>query len=148
MSMPPPYQNQPPHGYPPPQGGPRQPPQRSAIRGLITAVIVLAIFGGGAWYVWKYNTDPNGGKAKKEAARVAQVEENKKHDPQIGDCVKVQDPKGKPLPVIVDCGSPEAEYKTGERLYGPAKECSSNFDYGIQYSSRRGADYTLCFTKV
>ncbi|REK89346.1 hypothetical protein DY245_16410 [Streptomyces inhibens] len=172
---PPPYQNQPPqqpYGYPQqqpqqpygyPQQQPQQPqsygypqqqprgpqqPRRSPLRALITAVIVLAIFGGGAWYVWDYNTNPNGGKAKAEASRAARAAENKKHDPQIGDCVKVQDPQGDPLPEIVDCGSTEAEYKTGDRLYGPDKECGSKFDYGIQFSSRRGADYTLCFTKV
>lgn len=153
---PPPYQNQPPHGYPqsphgypqpqPPQG-PRQ-PQRSPLRAAISAIVVLSIFGGAAWYVWDYNTDPNGGKAKKEAAQAAQAEESKKHSPNIGDCVKIQDPKGKPVPEIVDCGSGQAEYKMGEKLYGPDKKCGPAFDYGIQYSVSRGVDYTLCFNKV
>ncbi|MFG2827549.1 hypothetical protein ACGFWI_08815 [Streptomyces sp. NPDC048434] len=118
------------------------------MRGLITAVIVLAVFGGGAWYVWNYNTDPHGGKAKAEASQAARAEENKKYNPEVGDCVKVQDPKGEPLPVIVGCGSDEAQYKTGDKLIGADKRCGSGFDYGIQVSSRRGADYTLCFTKV
>ncbi|PHQ52678.1 hypothetical protein BLA24_06125 [Streptomyces cinnamoneus] len=156
MSIPPPsYQNQPhhpyqqpPHGHPQAPRGPQRPQPAGPVRMLITAVVVLAVFGGGAWYVWDYNTNPDGGKAKKEAARVAQFEENKKYDPKTGDCVKVQDPDGEPLPVIVDCGSPEAQYKTGERLYGPGKKCPSTYDYGIQYSASRGADYTLCFTKV
>ncbi|MFC5149863.1 LppU/SCO3897 family protein [Streptomyces aureoversilis] len=153
---PPPYQNQPPHGYPQaPHGYPQPQPQRgpqqrqgSPLQAAIAVVIVLAIFGGGAWYVWDYNTNPNGGKAKEEASRAAQAEENKKYNPNIGDCVKIQDPKGKPVPEIVDCGSGQAEYKMGEKLYGPDKKCSSAFDYGIQYSVSRGADYTLCFNKV
>ncbi|MGP3989970.1 LppU/SCO3897 family protein [Streptomyces sp. 3N207] len=147
MSAPSPYQNQP-HGYPPPPGGPQRRPQASPLRGLIAAIVVLAIFGGGAWYVYKYNTDPNGGKAKAEASQSAQVEEDKTHDPQEGDCVKIEGTKEDPLPTIVECGSSEAEYKTGERLFGPGKECPAKYNYGIQYSSNRGADYTMCFTKV
>ncbi|WP_424893377.1 LppU/SCO3897 family protein [Streptomyces sp. XH2] len=118
------------------------------MRRLINVLVVLAVFGGGAWYVWDYNTNPNGGKAKKEASQAAQAEENKKHDPRIGDCVRIEDPQGEPLPVIVDCGSSEAQYKMGEKLYGPDKKCGPSFDYGIQYSSRRAADFTMCFTKV
>ncbi|MFJ9469290.1 LppU/SCO3897 family protein [Streptomyces caniferus] len=173
MSAPPPYQNQPqqPYGYPQqqqqqygypqqqqPYGYPQQPqgpqgpqgPQRqsSPLRGLITAVIVLAIFGGGAWYVWDYNTNPHGGKAKKEAAQAARAEENKKYDPQVGDCVKVHDPQGEPRAEIVDCGSAEAEYKTGDKLFGAGERCGSKFDYGIHVSIRHSTSYTLCFTKV
>ncbi|GAA4933974.1 hypothetical protein ACFPM3_04895 [Streptomyces coeruleoprunus] len=140
------YQQQP---HPPqPPRGPQQPQPGGLLRGLKAAVVVLAVFGGLAYYVWDYNTSPTGGKAKAEASQSAQAEENKTHDPNIGDCVKVDDPDGKPLPTIVDCGSPEAEYKTGDRLYGPDRQCGSEYDYGIEYSSRRGADYTLCFTKV
>jgi len=177
MSAPPPYQNQPqqPYGYPqqqqpygyPQQQQPQQPygypqqhqgpqgpqrpqrpqPQRSPLRGLITAVIVLAVFGGAAWYVWDYNTNPHGGKAKKEAAQAARAEENKKYNPQVGDCVKVHDPQGEPLAEIVGCGSPEAQYKTADRLIGDAR-CGSKFDYGIHVSIRHSSNYTLCFTKV
>ncbi|GGR49414.1 hypothetical protein WEB32_13270 [Streptomyces netropsis] len=146
MSAPPPYQYQPPHQ---PMHQPQPPsPQRSPLRGLITALVMLAVFGGVGWYVWDYNTDPNGGKAKKEADRVARVEEAKEHNPKIGDCVKVQDPHGKPVPTIVDCGSPEAEYKTGAILYGPDKKCGAEYQYGIQYSGRRTVDNTMCFTKL
>lgn len=149
---PPPYQNHPPqqpNGYPqPPRGPQRQGQQTHPVQALFAVLIILALFGGGAWYVYDYNTNPNGGKAKEQAAVDAQNEKDKKHEPKAGDCVKVQDPKGDPLPTIVDCGSPEAEYKTGDTLYGPAMECGSKFDYGIQYSNTPGGDYTLCFTKV
>ncbi|MGW7450159.1 LppU/SCO3897 family protein [Streptomyces sp. NPDC054787] len=70
-----------------------------------------------------YNTNPNGGQAKKEAAAVAQHEEDKTHEPKVGDCVKVQDPQGEPVPTIVYCGSAEAEYKTGEILPGEGMKC-------------------------
>ncbi|MEU5211768.1 hypothetical protein [Streptomyces sp. NPDC020742] len=175
MSAPPPYQNHPPqqpYGHPqqpygqqqqaygqqqqpygyaqqpapvPPQ---QRPPQPSLLRGLITAVIVLAVFGGVGWYVWDYNTNPSGGKAKKEAAQAAKRAEEKTHDPQSGDCVKVEHPNGDPLPTIVDCGSSEAQYKAGERLYGAGKECRSPYTYQIQVTQSRGIDYTMCFTKV
>ncbi|WP_234442266.1 LppU/SCO3897 family protein [Streptomyces sp. NRRL S-1448] len=176
MSAPPPYQNQPPHqqygyaqpvqppvqqpygqqpygqqpyGHPQPPGGPQRPPQRSPLRGLITAVVILAIFGGGAWYVWDYNTNPNGGKAKEEADRVARREAaDKKYNPKIGDCVKIKDPQGEPVTLIVDCGSADAEYKLGERLDGPAQKCGPKWDYGIEYVGRHTASYTLCFSKV
>ncbi|MEV4439941.1 hypothetical protein AB0K09_13100 [Streptomyces sp. NPDC049577] len=177
MSAPPPYQNQPPYqGQPPYPGQPQQPygyaqpqqpygyaqppqpqpqppsrpqpPRRSPVHSLLSVAVVVAVFGGAAWYVWDYNTDPNGGKAKKEAARTARVEEGKTHDPQVGDCVKVQDPEGEPLPTIVDCGSPEAQYKTADKLYGAGKKCGPSSDYGIQVTSRRSLGYTLCFTKV
>jgi len=171
---PPPYQNQPPqqpYGYAPPPpmpygqqppyaqqlpyGGQQPPapqpprgPRRSPLQAVLPIAIVVAIFGGGAWYVWDYNTDPNGGKAKAAASQSARAEENKKYDPKIGDCVRIQDPDGQPLPVIVDCTSTEAEYKMGDKLYGTNRSCGSKFDYGIKYSSSRSADYTLCFTKV
>ncbi len=121
--------------------------QRSPLRGLITALVVLAVFGGAGWYVWDYNTNPNGGKAKKEAERAAQLAEDKTHNPNVGDCVKVDHPNGQPLPTIVDCGSSEAQYKTGDKLYGPGKKCGPNFTYEIQVSGRR-SNYTMCFTKV
>lgn len=171
MSAPPPYQNHPPqapyghapqqpygaqqqpygapqqpYGQPQPPGGPRR-PQGSPLRGLITAIVVLAVFGGGAWYVWDYNTNPNGGKAKAEASHAARVEEGKKHDPQVGDCVKVEHPDNDPLPTIVDCGSPEAQYKMGEKMLGPDKHCGQNYDIGIRRVARFG-NYTMCFTKV
>ncbi|WP_435887894.1 LppU/SCO3897 family protein [Streptomyces chartreusis] len=112
------------------------------------AVVVIAIVGGLGYYVWDYNTSPTGGKAKAEASASAAAEEAKTHDPEVGDCVKVADPKGKPVPTVVDCGSPEAEYKMGEMLPGQGQECSAKYDYGIQYYNSRGFDYTLCFTKV
>ncbi|MEU9125535.1 hypothetical protein AB0C96_37880 [Streptomyces sp. NPDC048506] len=176
MSAPPPFQNHPPqqpygqqpqqaygqypqqpygqpqqpYGYPQqqPAPAPRRQPQRSPLRGLITAVIVLAVFGGGAWYVWDYNTNPNGGKAKKEAQRAARVAEGKTHDPQTGDCVKVDQVNGEPLPTIVDCASRDAEYKTGERLYGAGKQCGSSYDYAIEVVPHRRIGYTMCFSKV
>jgi hypothetical protein len=170
MSTPPPhYQNQPPYGQPqPPYGypqqpqapygypqqqpqpprGPRQPQPGGGLRALKAAVVVIAVIGGVGYYVWDYNTSPTGGKAKAEASQSAQAEENKTHDPDIGDCVKVEDPDGEPLPTIVDCAAAEAEYKTGDKLYGPNQKCGSGYDYGIEYSNSRGADYTLCFTKV
>ncbi|UQA92434.1 LppU/SCO3897 family protein [Streptomyces halobius] len=169
MSAPPPYQNQPPqqqYGYPQQQYGhpqqqhgqpqygrpqpPRGPqrPQRSPLRALISVTVVLAVFGGVAWYVWDYNTHPNGGKAKAEASRSAQAEENEKYNPEEGDCVRILDAHGdNPTPEIVDCNSPEAEYKTGEQLSGTHAECESPpYDTSIHYSGR--SNYTLCFTKL
>jgi hypothetical protein len=152
MSAPPPhYQNQPPYGHPQqpqPPRGPQQPQPGGALRALKAAVVVIAVIGCVGYYVWNYNTSPTGGKAEAEASQSAQVQEDKTHDPDVGDCVKVQDPDGNPLPTIVDCGSAEAEYETGERLWGTDVECGSEYDYGIQYSNSRSADYTLCFTKV
>ncbi|PNE37166.1 LppU/SCO3897 family protein [Streptomyces noursei] len=137
----------PPHQQPAP--GQQRQPQRSPLRGLITAVIILAVFGGGAWYVWDYNTNPNGGKAKKEAARAERNAEAKTHDPHVGDCVKVDHPNGEPLPTIVDCTSPSAQYKMGARLIGANKQCDrSSYDYSLSVTGRRMADYTMCFTKV
>lgn len=109
------------------------------------AAVVIVLFAGLGYYVWDYNTSPTGGKAKAEASASAEAEA---HDPQVGDCVKVADPQGKPVPTVVDCGSPEAQYKTGELLPGQDQECGSEWDYGIQYYSSRGFDYTLCFTKA
>ncbi|MGW7316251.1 LppU/SCO3897 family protein [Streptomyces sp. NPDC054865] len=111
-------------------------------------VIFLALVGGVGYWVYDYNTDPNGGQAKKEAAAVAQHEEDKTHAPGVGDCVKVQDPQGKPVPTIVDCGSVEAQYKTGEILPGQGMKCGPKFDYGIQHTASCGFDYTMCFTKL
>ncbi|MGW9596288.1 LppU/SCO3897 family protein [Streptomyces chartreusis] len=145
----PPYgQQQQPYGQQPQQPrGPQRPPG-AALRMVKAAVVVIAIVGGLGYYVWDYNTSPTGGKAKAEASASAAAEEAKTHDPEVGDCVKVADPKGKPVPTVVDCGSPEAEYKMGEMLPGQGQECSAKYDYGIQYYSSRGFDYTLCFTKV
>jgi hypothetical protein len=172
MSTPPPqYQNQPPYGQPQqpygypqqpqqpqapygypqqpqPPGGPQRPQPGAALRAVKSAVVVLAVFGAIGYWVWDYNTSPSGGKAKAEASESAAAAEAKTHDPEIGDCVKVADPKGEPLPTVVDCGSPEAEYKTGALLPGQDQECSAEYDYGIQYRNSRGFDYTLCFTKV
>lgn len=168
MSTPPPqYQNQPPYGQqqpygypqqqqaqygypqqPQPPGGPQRPQPGGLLRAVKSAVVVIAVFGAVGYWVWDYNTSPTGGKAKAEASASAAAEEAKTHDPEIGDCVKVADPQGEPLPTVVDCGSPEAEYKTGALLPGQGKECSAEYDYGIQYRNSRGFDYTLCFTKV
>jgi hypothetical protein len=160
MSAPPPphYQNQPqqPYGHQPQQGygyppqqpqpqPPRGPQPGAALRMLKSGIVVLAIFGGLAYYVYDYNTSPTGGKAQAEASQSA---DSAAHDPEIGDCVKVADPKGEPQPTVVDCDSPEAEYKTGDVLYGSDLECESSYDYGIQYSNSHSVDYTLCFTKV
>ncbi|MDN0200501.1 hypothetical protein [Streptomyces sp. S.PNR 29] len=148
MSAPPQYQNQPPHGQPQPPGGPRQPQPGGLLRAVKSAVVVIAVFGAVGYWVWDYNTSPTGGKAKAEASASAAAAEAETHDPEVGDCVKVDDPKGEPLPTIVDCDSAEAEYKTGDKKFGPNETCGSQYDYGIEYSSNRGADYTLCFTKV
>jgi hypothetical protein len=74
------------------------------------------------------------------------------HDPDTGDRVKVKvkvkDPRGDPLPTVVDCDSAEAEYTLGEMLPGKM-ECGSKYDYGIRYrNSGHRLSYTLCFTKV
>lgn len=175
---PPQYQNQPPYGQPQqPYGYPQQPqapygypqqqqapygqpqapqqpqgPQRprpgGPLRVVKSAAVVIAVFGALAWYVYDYNTDPHGGKAKAEAAASAQASEDATHDPNIGDCVKVKDPQGEPLPTIVDCGSPKAEYKTADKLLGPDLKCDSKYVYGIQVHQSHQLDYTLCFTKV
>jgi hypothetical protein len=167
MSTPPPqYQNQPPYGQPqqPPYGYPQQPqpqapygypqqpqqpqpprgPQRQPgglARALKSAVVMIAVVGAVGYWVWDYNTNPDGGKAKAEASASA-------HTPDLGDCVKVADPKGEPVPTVVDCNSPEAQYKLGDRVYGEGVECGSKYDYGIEYQNSRRLDYTLCFTKV
>ncbi|WP_416985535.1 LppU/SCO3897 family protein [Streptomyces sp. T028] len=157
MSAPSPYQNQPHQPHQPqygqqPQYVQPQPPQGPRPGGMLrmvkSAVIVIAIFGGLAYYVYDYNTDPNGGKAKAEASASAQASEDATHTPSIGDCVKVKDPKGEPVPTIVDCGSSEAEYKTEDVLMGEGEECGSEYDYGILVSNSRSMDYTYCFTKV
>ncbi|MEV4434717.1 hypothetical protein [Streptomyces sp. NPDC049585] len=137
-----------PYGQPMPQPpAPPRRPQASPLRGLITAVVLLAIFGGGAWYVYDYNTNPNGGKAKKEAERTAKVDEAKKHQPQRGDCVKIEHPDNDPLPTIVDCGSPEAQYKMGETLLGADKHCGPEYAIGLR-TVGRFSNSTMCFTKV
>ncbi|GAA2799530.1 hypothetical protein RMN57_15105 [Kitasatospora sp. CM 4170] len=143
-------QPQPPYGAQPPAPQPLQRPRqrRSPLQAVLPIVIVLAVFGGGAWYVWKYNTDPNGGKAKAAATQSAQAAENKTHDPNVGDCVKIQDPQGSPVPTIVDCKSSEAQYKMADKLYGPDKSCGAAFDYGIKVDRSKGVDYTMCFKKV
>jgi len=175
---PPPYQNQPPYpqqqqyGYPQqpqpqapyghpqqpqaPYGHPQQPhspqqpqpprgpqgPRPGGLgRALKSAVVMIAVVGAVGYWVWDYNTNPNGGKAKEEASVAAQ-------NPRTGDCVKVADPKGEPVPTVVDCGSPEAEYKMGDQVFGE-DECSPKYDYGIRvHSNHRSMDYTMCFTKV
>ncbi|MFI7412243.1 hypothetical protein ACIBU0_26575 [Streptomyces sp. NPDC049627] len=167
MSTPPPqYQNQPPYGQqqpPPPYGqqqpygypqqpqpprGPQRPQPGGALRAVKSAVIVLAVFGAVGYWVWDYNTSPTGGKAKAEASASAAADEAKTHEPEVGDCVKVADPQGHPVPTIVACDAPEAEYKMGALLPGQGQECSAEYDYGIQHYDRRGFDYTMCFTKV
>jgi hypothetical protein len=152
-SAPPPYyQNhpqQPQQSYGHPQQPQPQPPRRpqpgAGLRAAKSGLVVLAVFGGLAYYVYDYNTSPTGGKAQAEASASASAEA---HDPEVGDCVKVADPKGDPVPTVVDCGSPEAEYKTADMLFGADQECSAKYDYGIQYSGGHTTDYTLCFTKV
>ncbi|MFD5101763.1 LppU/SCO3897 family protein [Streptomyces albidochromogenes] len=153
MSTPPSYRNQhpqQPYGQPqqPPPGAPHRPRQGNVLQLLLTMVIFLAIVGGVGYWVYDYNTDPNGGQAKKEAEAVAQHKEDKTHEPEVGDCVKVQDPQGEPVPTIVDCGSAEAQYKTGEILPGEGMKCGPKFDYGIQRTASRGFDYTMCFNKL
>ncbi|MGX1885468.1 LppU/SCO3897 family protein [Streptomyces sp. NPDC055287] len=153
MSAPPPYQNHPqqhPYGQPqqPPPGGPNRPRQVSPLQRLLGPLLVLAVFGGVGYYVWDYNTNPNGGQAKKEAAGRAQYEEDKTHAPEPGDCVEIKDPQGEPVPTIVDCDSPAAQYKTGEILPGQDMKCGPKFDYGIQHTETRGFDYTMCFNKL
>ncbi|MFD7814126.1 hypothetical protein ACFV6E_14400 [Streptomyces sp. NPDC059785] len=115
---------------------------------LIGVVVVIAVFGAVGYWVWDYNTSPTGGKAKAEASQSAQAKEDATHDPEIGDCVTVEDPEGEPVPTVIDCDDPKAEYKMGERLIGAGKECGSAYDYGIQVQQSRGIDYTMCFTKV
>ncbi|MEU2158317.1 hypothetical protein ABZ532_25460 [Streptomyces sp. NPDC019396] len=137
-----PQQPQAPYGYPQqpqPPRGPQRPQPGGLGRALKSAVIVIAVFGALGYWVWDYNTDPNGGKAKKEAEAAS-------HQPGIGDCVKVEDPEGSPVPTVVDCDSPEAEYKMGDRVVGSA-QCDSKYDYGIKVT-RRGSRSTMCFTKV
>ncbi|MGW4809656.1 LppU/SCO3897 family protein [Kitasatospora sp. NPDC004272] len=155
-----PYGGQPAYGQPPapyaqqpapgprPPAGPSGPRRRSPLQALLSVGIVLAVFGGGGWYVWNYNTSPTGGKAKAEASRSARAAEAKTHDPEVGDCVKVADPEGHPVPTVVDCASPEAEYKMADQLLGEDKHCGEEFDYGIRYVSSRRIDSTLCFTKI
>ncbi|MDQ0993403.1 hypothetical protein [Streptomyces sp. V3I7] len=166
-ATPPPYQNQPqqpygqpqqpqaPYGQQQPYGAPQQPqpprrPQQPGgpLRVLKSVLIVAVVFGALVYYVWDYNTSPTGGKAKAQASASAQAKEDAKHEPEVGDCVKVKDPQGDPMPTIVDCDSPEAEYKTGDKQYGDDLDCPSKYDYGIQYHDLHQLDYTLCFTKV
>ncbi|MGI5414026.1 LppU/SCO3897 family protein [Streptomyces chartreusis] len=156
MSMPPQqYPNQPnpqqqPYGYPQPQP-PRGPQRRqpgAALRTVKAAAVVIAVVGALGYYVWDYNTSPTGGKAKAEASASAAAEEAKTHEPEVGDCVKVADPQGEPVPTVVDCASPEAQYTMREMLPGQGQECPSKYDYGIQHYNSRGFDYTMCFTKV
>ncbi|MEU9395912.1 hypothetical protein AB0D86_38660 [Streptomyces sp. NPDC048324] len=64
------------------------------------------------------------------------------------DPADLKDPQGEPLPTIVDCGSPEAEYKTADKLLGPDQKCGSTYAYGIQVHQSHQLDHTLCFTKV
>ncbi|MFD0273836.1 hypothetical protein ACFVHB_07970 [Kitasatospora sp. NPDC127111] len=147
------YTAQPPYGQQPsapqsPQSPQRPARRRSPLQSVISIVVVLAVFGGVGWYVWKYNTDPNGGKAKANASQAAEARERLTHEPNIGDCVKIQDPQGSPVPTIVDCKSAEAQYKMADRLYGPDKSCGSAYDYGIKVSRSKGVDYTMCFKKV
>ncbi|MEU6232068.1 hypothetical protein [Kitasatospora sp. NPDC047058] len=147
----PPYgaQPQPAYAQQPPAPQPQQPARRrNPLQSVISIVVVLAVFGGVGWYVWKYNTDPNGGKAKANASQAAEARDRLSHDPNIGDCVKIQDPQGAPVPTIVDCKSAEAQYKMADRLYGPDKSCGSAYDYGIKVSRSKGVDYTMCFKKV
>ena len=145
-----PQQPQAPYGYPqqpqpqPPQRGPQRPQPGGPLRVAKAIAMVVVLFGGVGYYVWDYNTSPTGGKARAEASASASAAA---HDPEIGDCVKVKDPKGEPVTTVVDCGSPEAEYKLGEMVPGANMECGSQYDYGIQYH-RRTSGYTLCFTKV
>lgn len=161
VSAPPPYQNQPqqqygyqqqpqaPYGQPQqPYGQPQPPrrpqPQRSPLRGLITAVILLALFGGVGYYVYDYNTNPNGGKAKEEADRKAY---DRKHTPQVGDCVKITGPKDDSQMTVVACDSSDAQYKTGE-THVDGKACGPEYTTVIHQRRRLGLGTTWCFTKV
>ncbi|MEU6578356.1 hypothetical protein [Streptomyces sp. NPDC046805] len=142
-----PNQPQQPYGHQQ-QQPPRRPQSGGPLRVLKSVLMVTVIFGALAYYVWDYNTSPTGGKARASASASAQAEEDATHNPDVGDCVKVQDPQGDPVPTIVDCNSPEAEYKTGDKLYGDDLKCPSKYEYGIQYHDLHQLDYTLCFTKV
>ncbi|MFD5425804.1 hypothetical protein [Streptomyces sp. NPDC127084] len=130
------YQQQP---QPQSPQGPQRPQSGALGRMLRSAVILIAVLGALGYWVWDYNTDPNGGKAKKEA-------ESASHNPSIGDCVKIADPQGSPEPTVVDCDSPEAEYKMGDLTIG-ARQCDAKYDYAIK-STRRGSSTTKCFTKL
>ncbi|MFG2135439.1 hypothetical protein [Streptomyces sp. NPDC048650] len=127
--------------------GPRQ-PQRSPLRGLITAVIMLALFGGIGWYVWDYNTNPHGGKAKKEAAQKAEIKENdRKYNPKVGNCVKITGSDDDVAMEVVDCDSSAAGYKTGEVISGDER-CGPQYTKSVHRQPRLGAGTTWCFTKV
>ncbi|MGW0611933.1 LppU/SCO3897 family protein [Streptomyces sp. NPDC002788] len=102
-----------------------------------SAVVVPAVFGAVGYWVWDHDTSPIGGKAKAEASASAAAEEDKKHEPEIGDCVKVADPDGEPVPTVVACDSAEAEYKLAEWIPGKYRECGSECDYGIRYRNSR-----------
>jgi hypothetical protein len=141
-----PQQPQAPYGYPqqpqqpqPPRGPQRQPGGLG--RALKSAVVMIAVVGAVGYWVYDYNTNPDGGKAKEEASVAA-------HNPEVGDCVKVKDPKGEPEPTVVDCDSSEAEYKMGDQVFGANAECSSTYDYGIHVRGGHSTEYTMCFTKV
>ncbi|MEV6948362.1 hypothetical protein AB0N07_41875 [Streptomyces sp. NPDC051172] len=106
------------------------------MRVVKAVAMVVVLFGGVGYYVWDYNTSPTGGKARAAASASASAAA---HDPGIGDCVKVKDPKGEPVTTVVDCNSPEAEYKLGEMVPGANTECGSKYDYGIQTTAGRAA---------
>ncbi|MFJ9415685.1 hypothetical protein ACIRPT_16140 [Streptomyces sp. NPDC101227] len=142
-----PYGQQQPYGNPQPPNRPRQ-PQRSPLRGAITAVIMLGILGGGAWYVWDYNTNPHGGKAAKEAAASASADDyDKKHNPKVGDCVKITGSDRDMEMTIVGCDSTDAQYKTGEVIGGHEK-CGPQYSRSIVYSYNHRPTTTWCFSKV
>ncbi|WP_228456852.1 LppU/SCO3897 family protein, partial [Streptomyces durbertensis] len=116
--------------------------QPGPLHKLIVFVLAAVLIGGVGWWVYDHNRTPaDGGPSKAEV-------EDRKNNPREGDCVKIHDPEGSPRPETVDCDSPEAEYRRGEKLDGSGQECGPSYDYGIQFRQRRGSNYTLCFTKI
>ncbi|MFF8369962.1 hypothetical protein ACF05W_14065 [Streptomyces lydicus] len=158
MSTPPPHQTQPygyqhpqqPYGQPQPMPGAPQPPRRNPLRAAINIVVLFAVIGGVVWWVVDYNTNPNGGKAAEQASASASAEAyNKRHNPQVGDCVKVtgsEDDNTLQM-TIVGCGSSEAQYKTAEVLTG-AQECKPETVRAISLRGRHAVSTRWCFSKI
>ncbi|MFF7704483.1 LppU/SCO3897 family protein [Streptomyces lydicus] len=117
---------------------------------MINIVVLFAVIGGVVWWVVDYNTNPNGGKAAEQASASASAEAyNKRHNPQVGDCVKVtgsEDDNTLQM-TIVGCDSSEAQYKTAEVLTG-AQECKPDTARAISLRGRHTVSTRWCFTKV
>ncbi|WP_455772579.1 LppU/SCO3897 family protein [Streptomyces lydicus] len=102
-----------------------------------------------SFLVWKAGR-PNGGKAAEQASASASAEAyNKRHNPQVGDCVKVtglEDDNTLQM-TIVGCDSSEAQYKTAEVLTG-AQECKPDTARAISLRGRHTVSTRWCFTTV